>query len=434
MQLPLPLLKNVVLVGGGHAHALVLRKWAMKPVAGAQLTIINPSATAPYTGMLPGFIAGHYRRDELDIDLVKLARFAGARLVFGSATAIDRTSKTVTVPGRPAIPFDVCSIDIGISSAMPSLPGFAEHAIAAKPLGTLAARWSAFVDETSCRHHPPLVVIGGGVGGCELAMAMQFRLRRAGADAAVTVIDSGRVLSDVGERARNEIMAAMTDTGITIVEGQQVQAVTAEGVQYGGDQFLPSVFTVGAAGARPYDWLREIGIATDAGFITVDNTLRSVDDPHIFAVGDCADMAYSPRPKAGVFAVRQAPVLYKNLRATLSGGKLATYAPQDDYLKLISLGAKRAAADKFRRFVQGKQVWRLKNKIDRDFMQKLDDLPEMELAKVPSNSVAGLQAALDEEPPLCGGCGAKVGADILSGPTRAFARIEPPRCCPVAWR
>ena len=133
MQLPLPLIKNVVLVGGGHAHALLLKKWAMKPVVGVRVTVVNPSPTAPYTGMLPGHIAGHYHRDELDIDLVRLGQFADARLVLGAVTGLDRQSKTVIVPGRPPLPYDVCSINVGITSMMPGLPGFAEHAVAAKP-------------------------------------------------------------------------------------------------------------------------------------------------------------------------------------------------------------------------------------------------------------------------------------------------------------
>ena len=137
MQLPLPLIKNVVLVGGGHAHALLLKKWAMKPVVGVRVGV-NPSPTAPYTGMLPGHIAGHYDRDELDIDLVRLGQFADARLVLGAVTGLDRQSKTVIVPGRPPIPYDVCSINVDITSMMPGLPGFAEHAVAAKPLDGFA--------------------------------------------------------------------------------------------------------------------------------------------------------------------------------------------------------------------------------------------------------------------------------------------------------
>ena len=423
MQLPLPLVKNVVLVGGGHAHALVLRKWAMKPVAGARLTVINPSATAPYTGMLPGFVAGHYERHELDIDLVRLARFADARLVLGAVTHVDRVAKTVTVLGRPAIPYDVCSIDIGITSAMPDLAGFDEHGIAAKPLDHFAAAWAAFVDARA-GSSPSIAVIGGGVGGCELALAMHHRLSAAGGNPAVTVIDSAQILSDLGERAQTEIRTRLDDAGIKVNEGRNIAEVTADAVVHRDGTSVPAQFVVGAAGGRPYPWVSELGLDVDGGFVTIDNTLRSVTDRDIFAVGDCANMAYAPRPKAGVFAVRQAPVLFKNLQASLTGSRFETYDPQQDYLKLISLGSKRAAADKFKRFMQGKQLWRLKDKIDRKFMDKLDDLPEMAAAKLPSNSVVGLKEALEEEPPLCGGCGAKVGADILAGPLSALPASE----------
>ena len=137
----LPLTRDLVLVGGGHTHALVLRMWGMAPLPGVRLTLINPGPTAPYSGMLPGFVAGHYPREALDIDLVQLARFAGARLVLGAAEAIDPINKRITVPGRPEIAYDVASIDIGITSAMPALNGFADHAVPAKPLGSFAAAW-----------------------------------------------------------------------------------------------------------------------------------------------------------------------------------------------------------------------------------------------------------------------------------------------------
>ncbi len=159
MEMTVPIVKDVVLVGGGHTHALLLRKWGMAPVPGARLTVINPAPTAPYTGMLPGFVAGHYGRDELEIDLVRLARFAGARILLGMVTAIDRDAKTLTVNDRPPIPYDIASIDIGITSAMPEIPGFTEHGIAAKPLGPFAARWAAFREVGG-----PVAVIGAGIG------------------------------------------------------------------------------------------------------------------------------------------------------------------------------------------------------------------------------------------------------------------------------
>lgn len=426
MQLPPPLLKNVVLIGGGHAHALLLRKWAMKPVAGVRVTIINPSPTAPYTGMLPGFVAGHYGREQLDIDLVRLARFADARLVLGIVDTIDRESQTVSIAGRPPIPYDLCSIDVGISSEMPEVDGFAEHAIAAKPLQYFADRWTAYVNnhQTTALHstvstEPAIAVVGGGVGGCELAMAMAHRLQALGHTPEVSVIDRGTVLGDLGDKAQAEIRQTMTTMGISIIENTTVTKVTADAV-HTNNQSINADLIVGAAGARPYPWLSDLGLDTHDGFVTIDNTLRSPTDPAIFATGDCAHMGFAPRPKAGVFAVRQAPLLTHNIKASLTGRKLKTFDPQEDYLKLISLGKKSAAADKFKQFVRGKQLWRLKDKIDRDFMDKLGDLPEMEQQPLPKNAVSGLREALENEPPLCGGCGAKVGVDVLQGPLGAL--------------
>ena len=163
---PLPLTRDLVLIGGGHSHALVLRKWGMSPLPGARLTVINPGPTAPYSGMLPGFVAGHYGRDELDIDLVRLARFAGARLVLGAVTGMDATAKTVSVEGRPPIAYDVASVNVGITSDMPAVPGFIEHAVPAKPLGPFAQRWADYLDGTGPAQ---VAVIGGGVAGAEPA-------------------------------------------------------------------------------------------------------------------------------------------------------------------------------------------------------------------------------------------------------------------------
>lgn len=407
-------MRNVVLVGGGHAHALVLRRWAMKPVAGARVTVINPGPTAPYTGMLPGFVAGHYTREELDIDLVKLARFAGTRLVLGAVTEIDRDAKTVTVPGRPPIPYDICSINVGITSHMAELPGFAEHAVGAKPLGRFADEWVAFLDSLAANNADKarVAILGGGVGGSELAMAMRFRLAQAGITPEVTIVDRSTVLANVGERARLELRKTLAGQGITFHEGVEVTSVSAHGVEL-ADRTIEADFVVGAAGARPHGWLSNLGLDMHEGFIVVDETLRSTSDSSIFAAGDCAHMAFAPRPKAGVFAVRQAPILNLNIQAMLTGGALKTFEPQTDYLKLISLGDKVAAAAKYGRLATNPGMWRLKDKIDRDFMNKLGDLPKMERDPIDEPSVTGLAEAVDGEPPLCGGCGAKVGIDVL---------------------
>ena len=179
MHPTLPLTRELVLIGGGHAHALVLRMWGMKPLPGVRVTLINPAPTAPYTGMLPGHVAGHYDRDALDIDLVRLARFAGGRLILDRAVGLDPAARTVTLAGGRVLPFHAASVDIGITSDLPGLPGFADHAIAAKPLDRFADAWARFRAEVADGSvSPELAVIGGGVGGVELAMAMHHALHR----------------------------------------------------------------------------------------------------------------------------------------------------------------------------------------------------------------------------------------------------------------
>ncbi len=398
-----PISRDVVLIGGGHAHALMLRQWAMRPVQGVRLTVINPAPTAPYTGMLPGFVAGHYDRHELDIDLVRLTQSAGARLILGLATGIDRDAKRIAVTGRPDVAYDIASIDIGITSSMDDLPGFAEHAVAAKPLGPFSTAWDAFRQ----RENPgPVAVIGGGIGGVELALAMKHRLGESGQ---VAIIEAETVLSGVTADARTILCDEMSRAGIKIYEGVVPIEVTSNQVKLSDDTVVASEFTVGAAGARAFGWLKETGLELENGYVRVDANLRSLTDPTIHAVGDCAHIVHAPRPKAGVFAVRAAPVLTHNIAAELTGGSLKRFDPQSRYLKLISLGRKAAVADKYRFAPKGAWAWNWKDRIDRAFMDRLNETTPMRRTL----SAPRIATASKSDTPLCGGCGAKVGSEVL---------------------
>ncbi|MAC80430.1 MAG: selenide, water dikinase SelD [Rhodobacteraceae bacterium] len=416
---PLPLTRDIVLVGGGHTHALVLRMWGMSPLPGARLTLINPGPTAPYSGMLPGHVAGHYSRDDLDIDLVRLARFAGARLILGAATALDPAAREVHVPGRPPVGYDLCSVDVGITSAMPTLPGFADHAIPAKPLGAFAAAWAAYLDRSG---PADVAVIGAGVAGVELALAMAHALSVRGRPHTVTLVDRDKALSALRPASARRIRTVLDQAGVVLREHTPITAVTPEGVQL-GDEILPATFITGAAGARPYDWPAASGLDTTDGYLTIAPTLQT-SDPDIFATGDCAHMGFAPRPKAGVYAVRQAPILFHNLRARAMDRPLRAYRPQDDYLKLISLGGKSALGERFGRPLMGPLMWRWKDRIDTRFMEKFRDLPVMPAPKLPRDHTSGMIEAVGDKP-LCGGCGAKVGRAGLSGVIAAAPADRP---------
>lgn len=410
MQHLIPQTRDIVLIGGGHAHALVLMNWAMRPLPGARMTVINPGPTAPYSGMLPGFVAGHYTRDDLDIDLVRLARAAGARVILGHATGIDRRAKTITVPGRPPIAYDVASIDIGITTEMPDLPGFADHAIPAKPLGRFASQWAAFRETGGA-----VAVIGAGVAGAELAMAMAHAMRMRGHDAPVHLIDRSDALSEVGPQARARLRDALAQNAVQLHEQCEVTAITDQGLTCADGQQIAAQFITGAAAPHAQAWLSDIGVDTHEGYVTVGPTLQS-SDPAIFAAGDCAHLSWSPRPKAGVYAVREAPILYANLIATLTGAPLRKYRPQKGYLKLISLGGKSALAEKAGITQDGALLWRWKDRIDRKFMGMFRALKPMQ-APLPGRVADGVRETLGDKP-MCGGCGAKVGrgalGDVLS--------------------
>lgn len=414
MHMPLPLTRDVVLIGGGHTHALVLRAWGMSPVPGVRLTLIDPNATAAYSGMLPGHVAGHYTRGDLEIDLVRLARFADARLVLGAASGIDPDAREVYLPGRAPIAYDVASVDVGITSAMPDLPGFTENGVPAKPLGTFADRWAQFVaDAATGQTEPRAAVIGAGVAGVELALAMAHRLQSAGCtNAQVTLIEAGRMVAALSSAARRDLRAAIDTAQIRLIERAGASSVTSMSVELEDGRSVPCNFCVGAAGTRPHDWVAQSGLSVTNGFIDVDDMLRSTSHRTLFAVGDCAHMTHAPRPKAGVYAVRQAPVLARNLRAAVVGLQPRRYHPQRDYLKLISLGEKSALVEKGPITLQGDWLWRLKNRIDRDFMDKFRHLRPMPAPAIKGEVAHGARKA--QSAPLCGGCGAKVGAAGLA--------------------
>jgi selenide,water dikinase len=408
MDMPLPLTKEIVLIGGGHTHALVLRKWGMRPLPGARLTLINPGPTAPYTGMLPGFVAGHYEVADLSIDMVRLARFAGARLILGAVSGIDTAAQQITVPGRPPLAYDLASINIGITSDLPALPGFAQHAIPAKPLGLYARRWRAFLAEARSTA-PQVTVIGAGVGGVELSLAMAHALRAEAPQ--ITLIDRSAALPGVAPRARAALMGQLSALGVRVLEHREVVEITSEAVLLKDHPPIPSQLIVGVAGARPHGWLAQTGLDLQDGFLRVNAHLQT-SDPAIFAAGDCAALP-DPRPKAGVFAVREAPTLHDNLRALARGQtQLRRYRPQKSYLKLISLGPKSAVADKWGGRLQGPWVWRWKDRIDRAFMDQFTALTPMAPPPLPAAHTSGMRAALGPKP-LCGGCGAKVGGAVL---------------------
>ncbi len=427
MRASVTITRDLLLIGGGHAHAIVLKMWGMQPLPGVRLTLVNPDPAAPYTGMLPGLVAGHYQRDALEIDLVRLARFAGARLVLDRVIGLDLARGHAQLNGRPDIAFDLVSIDIGIGSGIAGIDK--GKAWPAKPLGAFADAWEAFVlDVVAGTKAPSVAVIGGGLGGVELAMAMAHRLGGACPDRhaiKITLVEAQQdLLATSAPALRKAMRSGLAELGVKVLTGSAVAAIAGPRLYLASGDALEAEFIATVAGARPAAWLGQTGLDLHRGFISVDQTLRSLSHETVFAVGDTAHMQANPRPKAGVFAVRQGPILYHNLRAALSGGRLKPFRPQSDYLKLASLGGQKAVAEKWGLSVSGAGLWRLKDQIDQRFMAMLSALPAMAAPEMTHGLVALEVRALEAAQPLCGGCGSKVGPEALAS---ALADLAPPR-------
>ncbi len=360
--------RRIVLVGGGHAHALVLRTWARGDAPTAEVILVSPAPTTPYSGMLPGHLAGHYTRGAFHIDLTGLARRAGASFVVDRCVGLDLDAGRVLLERSAPLAFDAASLDVGATSELPPVPGSDRHVVPVKPMDAFLGAWDRLRAEPA-----PVAVVGGGVGGCELALAIAHRL---GGEVALTLIERDRLVSELPERARVILAQAMNVAGIKIITGQTATAFAADRIELADGSSVRADVTIAAAGAQPVPWLEATGLALSAdGFVRVSPDLRSVSHPQIFAVGDVAHLDQAPRPKAGVFAVRQGPVLARLLAGDAVSHR-PTYEPQADYLRLISLGSRRALACGYGHVRGGTGpigalLWRLKDRIDRRFMQSL---------------------------------------------------------------
>lgn len=432
-QTSVPAVKDLVLVGGGHSHVAVLRSFGMRPMPGLRLTLLCRDVHAPYSGMLPGHIAGHYTFDDAHIDLEPLARFAGARFFHDEAVGLDLTNRRVLCRGRPPVPYDLLSLDIGSTPSLSEVPGAAGNVIPVKPIDRFTERWERVVARArEAGGGLRIGVVGGGAGGVEILLAAQHRLGRELAASSARpneyhlFTDGAEILPTHNARVRRIFARVLAERGVRVRADHRVVAAEPGLLHFanGAQAALDVILWVTHASAAP--WLKESGLKLDAnGFVEVGETLQSLSHPEVFAAGDIAAMVGHPRPKAGVFAVRQGRPLAANLRRVLLGRPPRRFRPQRRFLSLISTGDKYAVASRGPFAFEDAWVWRWKNRIDCRFMRKYSELPEMaeEAGAQPEAGLADA-AAIKELSVLamrCGGCGAKVGSDLLS---RALGRIE----------
>ncbi|MCP4390293.1 MAG: FAD-dependent oxidoreductase [Gammaproteobacteria bacterium] len=391
----------------------------------------------PYSGMLPGFIAGHYAYDGAHIDLLPLVRYAGARVIHDEVIGLDADLGQVKFENRPPLEYNLVSINIGSRPATPSTNQLDPFQFAVKPIDRFIKSWAQLEQRLLASDEDfQLAIVGGGAGGVELALSIDFRvrqLRQRRARLSLTIVtDRDRLLTGHNERVRRMFTRILEQRGIQVIYDCPVNGFENGSLQTEPASVITSDAAIWVTHASPAGWLRDSGLQLDDnGFIAVNPSLQSLSHDNLFAAGDIAAVSDFPRPRSGVFAVRQGLPLVRNLKYRLRGQALKPFRPQKQFLSLISTGDRFAIANRGPWALQGKWCWWLKDRINRNFMRRFSELPEMQ----------STQSDHEELMPMrCGGCGSKVGSQVLE---QVLARINDQyagvagqwaaacrRCCP----
>lgn len=366
------MMRRLILVGAGHAHAQVLKAWASAPRSDVELVLVSPHALAPYSGMVPGWLSGVYRYDEIVIDFVQLAARAGARWICAEIDSMDPDRQSISLSNGQNLGYDWLSLNVG-STLLPPTDALCAQMLPMRPLADLYQRYETLLSHwRSEAGDQPLrvVAVGGGAAGFESLLAVLRRLRQERPDRVVQglLMTSGsRVLPDYPARVQRVALRTLYDAGVDV----QVNTVWHDSHDQGSDWIL------WATGAQSHAWQRDPArrgaLAVSAeGYVLIDAQLRSVSHPNIFAVGDCAH--WTPAlPKAGVYAVRMGPVLSYNLHAALNRSSLRNYQPQRRFLSLLATADGRAIASRGCWTWSGRWAWYLKNDIDRRFIRRFSE-------------------------------------------------------------
>lgn len=409
----------------------------MQPMPGVRLTLISQNVATAYSGMLPGYIAGHYTLDQAHIDLRPLCHFAGARFYRDQVTGLDLEEKQVLCRNRPPVAFDLLSINAGSTPRSHDIPGAAEFALPIKPIEQFLEGWERIIAAAlqAGRREFRVAVVGGGAGGVELTLATRHRLQSLLAERGPNgprlefhlIAGADTLLPTHNRRVQSKFKRILEERQVHLHLNHQVVQVEKGVVRCNPGNEVSFDALLWVTTAAPAPWIARSGLETDQeGFIALNECLQSVSHPFVFAAGDIAAVREHPRPKSGVFAVRQGPPLARNLRLALAGQPPCPFRPQKAFLSLISTGDPYAIASRGPWAFEGKRVWQLKEWIDRRWMEQYQTFPEMktEPPAAANQDLAGPEALreLSAAAMRCGGCGSKVGRTILS---RVLQRLKP---------
>jgi len=375
--------RRIVLLGIGHTNAEFVRRCADEPIKDCELVCVSNFPTVTYSGMLPGTLADQFDDAEMRIDLQQLADRANAKFVLAETTGLDwqRFEKpALTFANRPPIDFDALSVGVGSMPIGWEEQGEAARVVPIKPMQTFLCRLERQLRSAAKSGEEILrvVIVGGGVASVEVALCLQqhwagwLQQESPQPTLHITILTSStHVAKGMTDRSIRRIEKLLTERAIRSVTNVTVAKVDGRSVVTTGDETFSADCTIWATGAGAPPVLRKLGLqADDRGFLATHPTLQSVSDPRVFAVGDAGTVINNPSPKAGVYAVRQSPILWHNVQAFLKGRRLQEFRPQSDFLKILNTGDGKGLLEKGRWTFHARWCWHLKTWIDRKFVRQ----------------------------------------------------------------
>lgn len=428
----MPIVSDLVLLGGGHANIQVLRMLAMNPIGGLRITLISDQTHSPYSGMLPGYLAGHYTYEECHFDLRRLCEELGQRFIKAKITGIDPERKKIQLENRAEIRYDCASINVGIApKPIENLaPAYASKLIPLKPISQFIAHWDRLIADLKAYegNEPlPLAVVGAGAAGVEVAIILKMLVGQNRWNAEVSLIHRHDFLvSAKDRRAQSHLSNTLDTAGIKVFPNTEALQLQENGLllknKQGHLQTRDFYRVLIATEAAAPPWLEHSGLPVDQdGFIKVNGLLLVEQQDALFAAGDCTHFSPSPLKKAGVYAVRQGKILEHNIRAIFTRQPvLKTFHPKRHVLSLITVGERKAIVHQdsasILRWLWPSLLWRIKDRIDRRFMRRFQArtfaASPLRFRPVMPRPKSTLVPA-DWQENTCGGCGSKLAASTL---------------------
>jgi len=367
--------KNIVLLGMGHTNLEIIRLWESSAIKNYNLICISDYVISSYSGMLPGVIAGYFGEDEMTVDLINLASKSNAQLVQDETIGLDLKKKQLILKNTRPVEFEILSI--GVGSTIKDLGTNSENQIIQiKPMQTFLKRLDVKLLDLINKENktPNVVILGGGAAGIEIAFSIKRKLETdlKFNNSNISVVDSYKILgANLNKRTRKIINRLFSENKIEVYSNQVIISFENGYLISKSNQKIPADLVISTTGAEPLDLLAKLNLPLSKdGFISTKSTLRSVSDLPIFAVGDCGSIINQEVPKAGVYAVKEAPILWGNINAVINNQELKEYFPQNNFLKIINTSNGRAILEyKFLTFY-GSWCNKLKTYIDKKFIRK----------------------------------------------------------------